>query len=753
MTEEAPVSAPRRLLARVRDIMAGSGNAEERLNKIVQRIAHDMVAEVCSCYIMRAGEVLELFATQGLRQDAVHQTRLRVGEGLIGVIAAQGEPLVAADAQNHPGFVYRPETGEEIYHSMLGVPIRRDARVMGVLAVQNREARAFSDEEMETLETVAMVVAELIAGNRLVDPDELVQVEGNALLPLRLEGARLTGGLGIGRAVLHRPRVHVQKLVADDPDRERRRLRAAMGTMHRAIDAMLAQASEGEHSDILEAYAMFARDTGWVARIEEAIDTGLTAEAAVQRVHDDTRARMLSVNDPYIRERLHDLEDLTNRLLQHLAGREGTAAGTELPPDTVLVARSMGPAELLDYDQTSLRGVVLEEGGPNSHVAIVARALDIPVVGRARDAVARVESGDRLIVDGDNAQVFIRPGEDVLAEFTAAAESRAEQRAAYAALSHLPAVTLDGVRVNLMLNAGVLLDLGQLAPTGADGIGLYRTELGFMVRSSLPTVEEQAALYAKVLEQSGERPVVFRTLDIGGDKVLPYWDPTAEDNPAMGWRSMRITLDRPLILRHQFRALIRAAAGRALNIMLPMIAEVAEFDFARDLLDKELARERTRGTPPPRAARLGTMLEVPALTFHLEALLRRVDFVSVGSNDLFQFLYAADRANPRVAERYDPLGPTMLRFLHHVVTACRAAGVPVTLCGEMAGRPLDALALLGLGYRSLSMPGPAVGPVKAMVRHLDLTGLEDFVRTQLDSPARSVRPALKGYARDHGVPV
>ena len=722
MEPGAGVTGSRRLLRRLRDVMAGSGTAQERLNTIVRIIAADMVAEVCSCYVMRAGEVLELFATEGLRPEAVHRTRLRVGEGLVGVIAATARPLALADAQSHPDFAYRPETGEEIYHSLMGVPILRGGRVLGVLAVQNRTRRHYSDDESEALQTIAMVVAELAASGDLVSPEEQQPSEGIGLLPMRLDGVRLHTGLAAGTAVLHEPRVPIRQLVAEDPKAELARLRGAVDAMQSAIDELLAAsdiASSGEHRDILETYRMFAADRGWLQRMTDAVHSGLTAEAAVQKVQDETRARMSLVSDPYLRERLADLEDLGNRLQQHLTGHH-VAAAVELPAEFILIARSMGPAELLDYDRRRLKALVLEEGSPTAHVAVVARALDIPVVGRVKDVLAKVEAGDLVIVDGDEAVVLLRPGEDIQQAVSARIDARLGQRLGYAALRDLPAETLGGERVALQLNAGLLIDLPYLDETGAEGIGLFRTELLFMLRDDFPTVGQQASVYRRVLEQAGDRPVTFRTLDIGGDKLLPYMSEIKDENPAMGWRAIRIALDRPALLRQQLRALIRAARDRRLRVMFPMIADIAEFDAARAVLDLELERAAARGHRVPAKIEVGVMFEVPALLWELPQLLPKIDFLSVGTNDLVQFLFAADRGNPKLAERYDTLSLPVLRLLGEVAQACAEHRVPLALCGEMAGHPLDAMALVGIGFRVLSMAPGSVGPVKAMIRSLDL---------------------------------
>ena len=753
-----PISAPRRLLARVRDVMAGAAgsdqSAEERLGEIVRIIAADMVAEVCSAYVRRAGDQLELFATQGLKPSAVHATRLYFGEGIIGDIAAAARPFALADAQEHPNFAYRPETGEEIYHSMMGVPVLRGGRVIGVIAVQNRTRRQYTEEEVETLQTVAMVLAELVGGGDLVDPHELQPGGGAAARPLRIEGLELNAGLGIGEAVVHAPKVRIDRLVADDPEQEQDRLHEAFKGMHGELDNLLdneALAEGGEHRDVLETYRLIAEDAGWLTRIEEAIESGLTAEAAVQRVQNDIRARMGQVSDPYLRERIADLDDLAYRLIGHLLGDDTDADPEPLPERAILIARNMGPAQLLDYDPASLAGLVLEEGSPASHVAIIARALDIPVIGHARDALSSVDNGDTVVVDAALGHVYFRPGAEVLSAFEAGVKSAMAEKQRFANLRDEPAMSTDGVEIDLHINAGLMFDLQNLPLSGAKGVGLFRTEVAFMARSKFLGVDEQTELYTEVLDEADGRPVTFRTLDIGGDKVLPHWGGADGENPAMGWRAIRVSLDRPALLRQQLRAMIRAAAGRELRVMFPMIAEVPEFVAARALLDKEWQREKDRGGALPESLLVGAMLEVPSLAFQLPALLQHADFVAVGSNDLGQFLFAQDRGDPRLAGRYDMLSPIVLRFFKIVVEQCDAAGVPVSLCGEMAGRPLEAMALVGLGFRRLSMAATAVGRIKAMVRAVDTAKLAACVDGLLDSPEHTVRDRLEAFAGEHEI--
>jgi phosphotransferase system, enzyme I, PtsP len=748
------VSGTRRLLRRLRDIMASAANSQDRLDTIVRIIAAEMVAEVCSVYIMRAGEVLELFATEGLRPEAVHRTRLRVGEGLVGLIAATARPLALEDARAHPAFAYRPETGEEIYRSLMGVPILRGGRVLGVLVVQNRILRRYAEDEIEVMQTIAMIVAELAASGELVNPLEIAQSQAGGMLPVRLVGVRLNPGLAIGPAVLHEPRLVIRQVVAEDVAAELDRLRRAVAAMRESVDELVLAShglGAGEHRDVLETYRMFAADRGWIARIADAIRSGLTAEAAVQKVRDETGTRMMQASDSYLRERVVDLDDLANRLQHHLSKRLPNAEWAELPPEFILIARAMGPAELLDYAHRRVIGLVLEEGSPTAHVAIVARALDIPVVGRVGGAVTRIESGDVVILDGDHAQILIRPSLDVQQSTAAAVEARTRRGTLYDSLRTAPAITRDGIGIKLLLNAGLLIDMPQLAATGAEGVGLFRTEIPFMVRDTFPAIEDQTEFYRSVFEQADGRPVVFRTLDIGGDKLLPYLPHAPEDNPAMGWRAIRIGLDRPAMLREQLRALVRAAEGRDLLVKFPMIAEIPELERARTLLDMELAYAAGEGRAPPASVKIGVMLEVPALLWQLPALCRRIDFLSIGTNDLLQFLFACDRGNPRLADRYDPLSPPMLAMLREVVGQTCASAVPLSMCGEMAGNPIEAMVLIALGFRTLSMAGTAIGPVKMMIRSLDAAAVADYIGEIGARPDHSLRPKLEAYARDHAI--
>jgi len=752
MPTSAATSA-REILTGLHEVMAKRGSAQGKLDRVVDLIAEAMESEVCSIYLLR-DNYLELFATHGLRKEAVHVTRLRMGEGLVGTIAAEGRILNLAEAAEHPAFAYRPETGEERFHSFAGVPIVRLESPIGVLAVQHAEPRRYAEVEIEALQTVAMVLSEIVAAARLVDGARRSRMRSAG--PLRLSGLKLVAGMAKGQAVFHEPRVVVEHTVADDIEAERTRVYGAFRKMREQIDNMAREAefgTIGEHQEILETYRMFAYDEGWSRRINEAIDSGLTAEAAIERVQQRTRARMQEIDDPLLQERMHDLEDLSNRLLRIVSGRMGTAAQTGLSHDTVLIARNLGPAELLEYDRRRLKAVLLEEGSLTSHMTIVARAIGVPVIGRLHDIRHSVEDGEPILVDGDNGSVIIRPNRSLLSGFEHRMAMSQKRRAEFAAAKTLAARTKDGVKVSVMVNAGLAEDAAALSMTGADGIGLFRTEFQFLISATMPGRERQQRLYSKVLEAAGDRPVVFRTVDIGGDKALPYLADVHDEaeNPAMGWRALRLSLERSTLMKAQARSLIEASAGKVLRVMFPMVSEPWEYEEARALFEEQVEWARHSHKKLPTRIEFGAMLEVPSLAEMLDQLLPRVDFLSVGTNDLTQFLFAADRSDPRLAERYDWLSPAILRFLKRVLDMAKAADVPVRICGEMAGRPLEAMALIGLGAEKFSITPAGVGPVKAMVRSLDAAAVRARLDQLLAKPPRDVRKALSEWARRHSV--
>lgn len=746
----------RTILTRLHEVMAARTNAQSKLNQVVGIIGECLDSEVCSIYLLREG-ALELYATRGLKQEAVHVTRLGLGEGLVGTIAEQIETLNLDEAAAHPDFSYRPETGEELFHSFAGVPIIRRERAVGVLCVQHAEPRRYEEIEIETLQTVAMVLSELIANADLVDTAARIDAGETDQSMQRLTGQKLVDGMGAGIAVFHQPRVHIEHTVADDIEAERHRVYAAFDKMREQIDRMASQAEfgvGGEHEEVLETYKMFAYDEGWSRRINEAIDSGLTAEAAIERVQQRTRMRMRQIDDALLRDRMHDLEDLSNRLIRIVSGQMGTAAQVGLRQDSILVARNLGPAELLEYDRRRLKGVILEEGSLTAHVIIVARAMGVPVLGRVRDVRTSIREGDMLLLDAAAGTLHVRPTQAVQDAFDAKLVISQKRRASLASLRDLPAVTKDGVPIELMINAGLREDVAALDLTGARGIGLFRTEFQFLVSATLPQRERQQRLYRDVLDAAGDRPVIFRTVDIGGDKALPYMnvdENALEENPAMGWRALRLALEREGLLKVQARALMEAAAGRTLNVMFPMVSEPWEYEAARQLFINQRAWLKQHNKKLPSAIRYGAMLEVPGLIETLDLMLPHLDFLSIGTNDLTQFLFAADRAHPRLAERYDWLSPTVMRYLARVVKMVSGPKVTLGVCGEMGGRPLEAMALLGIGIERLSITPAGVGPVKAMIRSLDLGALRRDVPAILAHPAANPRGQYLDWAQKHQV--
>ncbi len=751
-------ASARSILTQLHEVMASRMHAQGKLDKVVDIIAENLDSEVCSIYLLRE-QMLELFATRGLNKAAVHVTRLAMGEGLTGNIADKIETLNLAEAATHPDFQYRPETGEEKFHSFAGVPIVYRERAVGVLCVQHVEPRRYEDVEIEALQTTAMVLSELISNNDLIDEQEALGLAPEQTGPATVSGLPLVKGLASGTAVYHQPRVTIDQVMADDIEVERQRVYRAFDRMREQIDNMTNQAefrTGGEHEEVLKTYKMFAYDEGWGRRINEAIDAGLTAEAAIERVQQHTRMRMREIDDPLLQDRMHDLEDLANRLLRIVSGQLGTAATQGLRRDAILVAKNLGPAELLEYDSRRLKGVVLEEGSLTAHVVIVARAMGVPVLGRVRGLRGIVREGDEILLDANAGTATVRPAQSVAEAFDTRFAKSKEKQAVYAKLRDVEPFTRCGTRIQVMMNAGLRDDISNLNLVGADGIGLFRTEFQFLVSATLPQREKQLRLYRDVLDAAGDRPVIFRTVDIGGDKAVPYLrsdEAENDENPAMGWRALRLALEREGLLKVQARALLEAASGRSLNVMFPMVSEPWEFDAAKAVFEEQLAYLKGQRKVLPESIRYGAMLEVPALAEVLDLLIPRLSFLSVGTNDLTQFLFAADRANPKLAERYDWLSPAILRFLRRIAQATVGRDVDLGVCGEMGGRQLEALALLGLGFRRLSITPVSVGPIKELVRQVDLKEITDAMTAWLSSPPPDMRAALGDWAAERGINV
>lgn len=723
--------------------MAEADAGQERLDRITHLIADSMGTEVCSIYLLRDAETLELCATQGLAAEAVHVTRMRLGEGLVGRVARTARPVNTPNAPDERGFRYMPETGEERFSSFLGVPIQRLGERLGVLVVQSKDAREFSEDEVYALEVVAMVLAEMTELGAFVGEGAALSARHTS--QVMFKGVCAQEGAAMGHVWLHEPRVVVTRPVAEDPDAERARLVEAVDQLRTDIDRMLTDAPTGdaEQREVMESYRMFARSRGWLRRMEEDIALGLSAEAAVEKEQSSARARMETVPDAYLRDRLHDLDDLSNRLLRRLTG-QGKDTGADLPDDPVLVARNIGPAELLDYGR-SLKAVVLEEGSVGSHAAIVARALAIPLVINAKRISTEALNGDPVLVDGDQGIVHLRPEDTVANAFRDKLAMQAEAQERYASIRDKPATSLCGHTVALHMNAGLMADLPSLEGSGAEGVGLFRTELQFLTRATVPRRSELAQIYSSVMDAAKGKQVVFRTLDIGSDKVLPYMKPQDEPNPAMGWRAIRVGLDKRGVMRMQLQALIRGAAGRPLAVMFPFVAQFDEYREARQHMLDELEREKKLGHILPSEVKIGTMLETPSLAFAPRQFFELTDFVSIGGNDLKQFFFAADRENERVRRRYDTLNVSFLTFLERVVDRCAETGTPLSFCGEDAGRPIEALCFAAMGITALSMRPASIGPVKSLIRRTDITALRVVIDEARTSGVQSVRQSVMDH--------
>ena len=736
-------SESRKLLGRLRDSMAEDGTGQTRLDTITNLTAVSMDTEVCSIYLFRDEDTLELCATKGLNPEAVHKTRMRLGEGLVGRVARSTQVVNTANAPKERGFRFMPETGEEVFSSFLGVPIQRIGEMLGVLVIQSKDVREFSEDAIYALEVVAMVLAEMTELGAFVgDGAALSARHQNSVL---IRGTIGQEGAADGYVWLHEPRVVVTNPIADDPQRELERLNTAVETLRLNVDTLVARAVPGDKDqlEVLEAYRMFANSKSWRQRMQEDIARGLSAEAAVEKEQSNAHTRLSKSPDLYLRERLHDLDDLSNRLLRILTG-QGSDTGSEMPDNPILIARNIGPGELLEYGR-KLKGLVLEEGSVGSHAAIVARALAIPLIIRAHRITSEALNGDHIVVDGDQAIVHLRPDDTVVAAFRDKMAMYLKAQERYDSIRDLPTITKCGQTLHLQMNAGLMADLPSLQNSGAEGVGLFRTELQFLIRNQMPKRQELSALYGRILNAAKGKRVVFRTLDIGSDKVLQYMKPNDEPNPALGWRAIRVGLDKPGILRMQLQALLRAANGRKLTVMFPFVAQKEEFSAAKAEVKKAIEREIRLGHPLPKQLEIGAMLETPSLAYAPDKFFEEVDFLSIGGNDLKQFFFAADRENERVRRRYDSLNVSFLTFLENIVKRCRDTATPLSFCGEDAGRPIEAVCLAAIGLQQLSMRAASIGPVKHLLLRTNIAEVKAIIDTCRARGDQSVRAAVMSY--------
>ncbi|MEM1100834.1 MAG: phosphoenolpyruvate--protein phosphotransferase, partial [Pseudomonadota bacterium] len=614
------------------------------------------------------------------------------------------------------------------------------------LRLHDEDAREYSEDEVYALEVVAMVLAEMTELGQLTSGGDFTLARHQQ--PAMFRGTVGQEGVAMGAVYLHEPRVVVTNPFSDDPETELARLDTALDQLRLSVDEMLAGTSgmSKDEREVVETFRMFANSRGWRRRMEGDIASGLSAEAAVEKEQSQARTRLGDQPDAYLRERLHDLDDLSNRLLRLLTGQGETG---EMPADAVLVARNIGPAELLDYGR-KLKGIVLEEGSVGSHAAVVARAWAIPLIINAQGITTDALNGDTIMLDGEQGIVHLRPDDTVRTAFKDKMAMQAEAQTRYASLRDQPARALCGSVVSLHMNAGLMADLPSLPSSGAEGVGLFRTELQFLIRAQMPKRAELMALYKRVLDAAQGKPVVFRTLDIGSDKVLPYMKPNDEPNPALGWRAIRVGLDKPGVLRMQLQALVRAAEGRPLHVMFPFVAQYDEYRQAKAELDKAVERERILGHALPSEIHVGAMLETPSLAFAPRKFFEEVEFLSIGGNDLKQFFFAADRENERVRRRYDTLNVSFLSFIEQIVARCVTTDTRLSFCGEDAGRPIEALCLAAMGLRALSMRPASIGPVKHILRRSNLDEVKAVIDTARARGDQSVRPAIMDFLRTRG---
>ena len=700
------------------------------LSLIVRRVKEAMQVHVCSVYLLDQNtQSIVLRATDGLNPEAVGRVSMQLEEGLVGWVASRGEAINLEYASEHPRYRYFAETGEERYAAFLGAPIVYHKRLLGVLVVQQRERRQFDDSEESFLVTMSAQLAGVIAYAEATGSFPRYEVGMlNNLPEARFKGVVGSTGVAVGRAVVLTPVADLDAVpdrLADDIDEELKVFAAAVqlvrADMAMLADKIIKQMQVPERA-LFDVYHMMLDDNALTGEVNQLIQQGHWAQGALRHVVERYVTRFELMDDPYLRERASDIKDLGQRLLGRLQESERQHPMV-YPDNTVLISEELTPAMLGEVPSDKLVGLVSVQGSSHSHVAILARSMGIPtLMGTVDLPYARVDGLD-VIVDGYRGELITRPSERLREYYQALAEQERQLSEELSSQRHLPAITPDGHQVPLWVNTGLLAEMVRAQERGAEGVGLYRSEVPFMIRDRFPTESEQVAIYREQLKVFHPRPVTMRMLDVGGDKSLPYF-PIEEDNPFLGWRGIRVTLDHPDIFVRQARAILRANIGlHNVRILLPMISTISEVEEALRLLARarnELQEEGIVVDLPP----IGVMIEVPAAVFLTRELARRVDFLSVGSNDLTQYLLAVDRNNPRVAALYDYFHPAVLNALQHIVESAHSEKKSVSICGEMAGDPAVAVLLMAMGFDSLSMNATALPKVKGLLRQVPLAAAQ-----------------------------
>jgi phosphotransferase system enzyme I (PtsP) len=751
------------ILENISEITARSEDLQEALQQIVEVVAQRASTDVCSLYILdQRAQRLTLWATTGLERSAVGKVTMSVEEGLTGMAIEKLEPVMAVDAIAHPRYKFFPETGEEKYHSFLGVPIVERGTPIGVLVVQTLRRRRFARHEIRLLRAIATQVGSIIAQARLAEDLKTKEKERReyrrrmitAIKRLqayekedrpepkargkargRLSGLPAAPGFGHGQAHLLQPAVSfalIEDARSDDPDDERRRFRRAVAESNVEMESLkerLAKRLPEFDPAIMDAHRLMLEDRGFLSKVEAAIAQGLTAEAALKRIVEEYVEEFARMPDGYLRDRVVDLKDVSLRILRNLLG----VAEPERPldEDSVLVAEELTLSDLALIDHQHLQGIALATGGVTSHATILAKSFEIPTVVGVDHLTDTVHEGDDLIVDGNSGVIEVNPAADIGREYERLAREYHAFNRELETLRAIPAETTDGRRVSLYANVGLVADLPLTRRHGAEGVGLYRTEFPFLTYRDFPDEEEQVRLYSRIVLGMEGRPVTIRTLDIGADKYPGYLQLPREENPFLGWRSIRISFEMPELFKQQLRAILRVATLGRVRLMFPMISSVEDIRRAKELLDEakdELNREGREFEPD---VPVGIMIEVPSAVSLANQLIREVDFFSIGTNDLIQYLLAVDRNNRKVAPLYEPLHPAVLSAVYEAVQAAKGAGKWVGMCGEMASDPLCTLALLGLGLDDLSM-GPFFIPViKRIIRSVSYAAARNIARDVL----------------------
>ena len=727
------------LMQNLQRLLQKSTETDQKLANIMHEISVFFKADAAVSYISVDDNYLELFSSYGDTFEHSN-TNIRYGDGFIGEIASKEQ-------------VFSKTNQDDLFTSIIGAPLMLWDKVVGVILIAYQNQHDFTETEIDSLKTVAMFLATVFASEEISNYKRKLAKSRGFHVKDYLKGIVLNKGYGVGPAVVHHRRRAITQLFTQNIDKELELLENARSQMITSLNNSFKQnvLDAGEHIEILETYQMLANDKGWYQKIADHIKTGLTAEAAVEKTYEDMRDKLSVSSDIYIKERLNDLRDISDRLRSFLSGEH--LKNEHHLKDFILVAQSMGPADLMDYDYSKIRALILEDGTSTMHVSIVAKALNIPVVAKIKGLYKDVEEGQLLAVDGMEGFVYTNPPTEIIETFTKRQKQMSEWRTELKEISKKPSQTRDGKHISLNINVGLDFDLEYLKLSNCDGIGLYRTELPFMTSQKLPSVSEQVSIYRKLLNQAPDKRVVFRSLDVGSDKLLPYWGELKEDNPAIGWRYIRITLDRRALLRSQMKAFLQAAAGRELDVMFPMISSYHEFMEAKNTLLLEYEKQKQCHNPLPSKLNIGLMIEVPSVIFELDEILKQADFISVGTNDLAQFIFASDRTNPRLENRYDVLSAPFLKVMQNIVLKAKEYNIACSVCGEMASIPVEMMALLGLGFRCFSCTGSSFASVKKTLCSIHLNELTDYVQTLLKSNKKTLRPQLTAYAYDHGIAI